>query len=87
MGWTTTVMDMDEVVRHGDRESPNFDTTPLVGMAPDQAILVAKGEGITQIRVLEVVAGLTRTVMTMDRQFDRLNLLVEGGKVVGASFG
>jgi hypothetical protein len=70
-----------------EMDGPDFDTTPLVGMAPDEAVLVAKGEGITQIRVLEVVGGLTRTVMTMDRNFNRLNLHVEGGKVIGASFG
>jgi hypothetical protein len=73
--------------RFVEMDSPDFDTTRLVGMAPDQAVLVAKDEGITEIRVLETVAGVTVTVMTMDLRFDRLNLYVEGGNVVGGSFG
>jgi hypothetical protein len=71
-----------------DRDLPNgLGREVLVGMTPDRALKMARDAGVTDIRVLESVNGLTITPMIMDLRPARLSLYVEAGVVVGASFG
>jgi hypothetical protein len=55
-------------------------------MDPDEAVLIANGEGITNIRILQSVGGRTTTPMSADLRRNRLNLMIEDGTVVEAMF-
>jgi hypothetical protein len=55
-------------------------------MAPDDAVVTARRDGIMDIRVLESVDGMIVTRHHLDRRLDRLNLIVENGLVVRAPF-
>lgn len=48
---------------------------------------IANEEGITNIRVLQSVDGVTITVMSADRVPTRLNLVIEEAVVIRAVFG
>lgn len=62
------------------------DVAQYVGMAPEAAAAAARGNGITDIRVLQSVDGMIVTRHHMDRRGDRLNLIVEDGVVIKAPF-
>ena len=69
-----------------ERQPPRPDAEQYVGMAPDDAVVTARRDGIMDIRVLESVDGMIVTRHHLDRRLDRLNLIVENGFVVRAPF-
>ena len=58
-----------------------------MGLTTTQAMGIANEEGITNIRVLQSVDGVTITVMSADRVPTRLNLVIEEAVVIRAVFG
>jgi len=69
-----------------DRRHRHPDAVQYVGMAPEDAVAAARRDGITDIRLLELVDGMIVTRHHMDRRLNRLNLIVENGLVVKAPF-
>lgn len=71
----------------GDPRGSGRELPHLVGLTAAHASGIATGEGITDIRVLQSVDGMTITVMSADRVPTRLNLIIEEAVVVKAVFG
>lgn len=71
----------------GDLSGPGRELQHLVGLTTTQAMGIANEEGITNIRVLQSVDGVTITVMSADRVPTRLNLVIEEAVVIRAVFG
>jgi hypothetical protein len=63
------------------------DVPDLVGKNVNDATETAAARGIDNVRVLDSIAGVTITPMTMDWSPTRLTLVSEKGIVVRASFG
>jgi hypothetical protein len=70
-----------------DLSGPGRELQHLVGLTTAQAVGIATEEGITNVRVLQSVDGVTITVMSADRVPTRLNLIIEEAVVVKAVFG
>jgi hypothetical protein len=75
------------VTPEDDLSGPGRELQHLVGLTTAQAMRTATEEGITNIRVLQSVDGVTITVMSADRLPTRLNLVIEEAVVVKAVFG
>ena len=54
----------------------------LVGMTEEQALRTLKLNGVENIRIL-----MKDSIITLEDESDRINLIIDGGKVIGATRG